>query len=295
VSLNGSAVAENTIESFVAAAAEGAEMIELDVQHSADGVLVVIHDDTLEGTTDGSGCVRDLSLAELQMLDAGVGTAAEGSGVVIPTFAEALEAVTLDLNVEIKINEAGGCPDSDKAKLAADLVAALQADAAGRRFVVSSFDAEVLSEVEKLAPEIDTGLLSLSPDDLAVVEQRGFDELHLATLTINQEIVDAVHERGLSITVWTENNATRMETIIGYGVDVIITDEPALLAQTIASVCASQPPCSDTAESSEGCAVVDPAPPSPWRLPAWMLLCIALVGRWRRSQRRAGRAPVSQA
>ncbi|HMR09838.1 MAG TPA: glycerophosphodiester phosphodiesterase family protein, partial [Polyangiaceae bacterium] len=96
---------ENTIESIKQAFAEGAEMSELDVVHSKDGVLVVIHDDTVNRTTNGTGCVGDLTVAELQGLDAAVGTSLAGTGVKIPTLTELLAAVDGGLNIEIKLQD----------------------------------------------------------------------------------------------------------------------------------------------------------------------------------------------
>jgi glycerophosphoryl diester phosphodiesterase len=278
LSLQGTTAPENTVAAFEAAAAEGADMVELDVQHSADGVLVVIHDDTVDRTTDGTGCVGLLSLAELQALDAGVGTAAEGSGVSIPTLDQALGSVAIDVNVEIKINEDPACPASDRPQLAADVVAALQTIDGGRRALVSSDDADVLGEVEALAPGVETGLVTLSPDDLATVEQRGFDALHLATLAVNQDIVRATHDKGLLLHVWTENAPSRMETFIGYGVDMIISDEPDLLVQAVDAVCDAQPPCGGEAADDGGCAVAPPPASNGW---AGAVL-LALLGALRR-------------
>jgi len=268
-------------------------MVEFDVQHSADGVVVLMHDDTVDRTTDGSGCVGDLTLAELQALDAAVGTAVEGTGVVIPTLAEALNSVTIDMNVEIKVNEDASCPVSNNPQLAADVVAAVQALGDGRRVMISSTDAEVLAEVEMLAPALETGLVSLSPDDLTVAADGGFDALHLIGFTVDQSIVDATHERGLLMHAWTENAPNRMETLIGYGVDMIITDEPNVLAQTVDAVCDREDPCGSEPTDDGGCAISPSRPSRSSRVPGvWLLVLLWCVSRRHRGQVQQGRRRV---
>ena len=85
-----------------------------------------------------------------------------------------------------------------------------------------AFDAAVLQEVEKLDPSIDTGFLTIDPADIDVAED--FDAINLLSIVSDADIVADAHARGLAFNVWTENNAGRMETLLGYGVDMIITD-----------------------------------------------------------------------
>jgi glycerophosphoryl diester phosphodiesterase len=242
---------ENTMSSFLQAEAEGAEMVELDVVHSADGVLVVIHDDTVDRTTDGTGCVGDLTMAELELLDAGYGTSLEGTGELLPTLAEVLDVVAVDINIEIKIDDTASCPDSDKPALAADVIAAIRADSKARRIVVSSFDAEVLSEIRQEAADIHLGLLTMDPGDAAEAVELGFDGLNLLSLTAREESIAEVHSLGLDLAVWTENDPWRMEDHLLFGVDMVITDEPDLFQSVRAEYCETW--AADQA-SSGGCA-----------------------------------------
>ena len=219
--------AENTLPSFVYAATEGADMIELDVIHSADGVLVVIHDDTVDRTTDGTGCVGDMTVFELQLLDAAFGTSMAGGGFVIPTLEDVLFATATDVNIEIKINDSAACPASNKPQLAADVVAAIQADTNDRTLFVSSFDADVLTEVETLDASIYSGLLTTVPDDAPIAAARGFDAINVLSLTVrDQQTVDELIAMDLDVNVWTENNEFAMQDMIEFGVNMVITDEP---------------------------------------------------------------------
>jgi glycerophosphoryl diester phosphodiesterase len=228
---------ENTLESFEQAAAEGAQMIELDVVHSADGVLVVIHDASVDRTTDGTGCVGDLTVAELKMLDAAAGTSLEGSGVTIPTLDEVLAATDLDINIEIKFHD-GDCSTTDRVQVAADVVAAIAADTTGRWFVVSSFDAAVLTAVHDVDPEIYLGLLTLIPEDAALAEERDFDALNVLSVNVRDRAdADAIRAHGLDVVVWTENGAAAIDNHMTTGVDMIISDDPDVVEATRAAWC----------------------------------------------------------
>lgn len=229
---------ENTLESFAQAEVEGAQMIELDVTHSADGALVVIHDAGVERTTGATGCVGDLTVAELKMLDAAAGTSLEGTGVTIPTLDEVLAATDLDVNIEIKVHT-GDCSTTDRARVAADVAAAIAADASGRRFVVSSFDADALTAVQDVDPTIYLGLLTLVPTDAALAEERGFSALNVLSVNVRDRAdADAIRAHGLDVVVWTENGASAIDNHMTTGVDMIITDEPDVVETVRADWCA---------------------------------------------------------
>lgn len=233
---------ENTIESIKQAFTEGAEMSELDVVHSKDGVLVVIHDDTVNRTTNGTGCVGDLTVAELQGLDAAVGTSLAGTGVKIPTLTELLTAVDGELNIEIKLQDNAKCPVSDIPQMAADVVAAIQGDTKSRRLIVSSFNGEVLSEVKKLDATIPAGLLTISADDYDKATARGLDALNIQALGASAASIAVIHNKGLDANVWTVNDENMLRNMIDFGVDMVITDEPDLLAKVKTEYCAQACP-----------------------------------------------------
>ena len=228
---------ENTLEAFAQGELEGAQMIELDVVHSLDGVLMVIHDEDVDRTTDGTGCVGDLTLAELKALDAGFGTSMEGMGVTIPTLDEVLAATDLDMNIEIKVHT-GTCSLTDRDLVAADVLAAMDADTSGRRFIVSSFDADVLTAVRGLDADAYLGLLTLVSDDAALAEERGFDALNVLSVNVRVPAdADAIRAHGLVVIVWTENGAVAIDNHMTTGVDMIITDEPDVVETVRADWC----------------------------------------------------------
>ena len=277
---------ENTIPSFEQAVAEGAQMVELDVIHSADGVLVVIHDDTVDRTTDGTGCVGDMTVAELQSLDAGFSTALEGQGVVIPTLAEVLAAVAVPVNVELKIDDGGACPPSDKPRMAADLIAVVEAAGARDRVVASSFDDEVLSELKALAPHFYAGYLTLAPTASQLAADLGFDAINLSRALIDQSAVDAARALGLQVNVWTVNDPVEMEELVTFAVDSIITDDPDVLATVQAQSCPAAPTPSGGGSlgSEEGGCSLSAGGPASSSTAVWLLglLAAALAGLRRR-------------
>ncbi len=273
---------ENTIPSFEQAVIEGATQVELDVVHSKDGVLVVIHDDKVDRTTNGSGCAGDMTVAELQMLDAAAGTQLEDSGVKIPTLEEVLAAIDVDVNIEIKINDTSGCPASDKPQLAADAAAAVQADGKSRSVVISSFDMDVLDEVEKLSTAIYTGYITLLKTKVQEVKDHGLDAINLMGGLADELTIDEAHELGLEINVWTVNDPALMATLLDNGVDSVITDDPDVFAQAKDDWCAEHAGgCDDTVEESSGCSL-SPAPRQP-SSGGWLLFA---AGAWLLARRR---------
>jgi glycerophosphoryl diester phosphodiesterase len=241
VNASGNPFPENTIESIEQAFAEGAVMSELDVLHSADGVLVLMHDDTVDRTTDGTGCVGNLTVAELQALDAASGTSLEGTGVMIPTLAEVLAAVDGGLNIEIKLRDDTNCPESDIARLAADLVATIGGDNKSRQLMVSSFDAETLTAVKMLDSSIYAGLLTINLDDRSEATSRGLDALNINGVVATAQSIETIHAAGLDVTVWTINDQAKMRELVDHGVEVVITDEPDVFAAVQADICSK--PC----------------------------------------------------
>ena len=212
---------ENTLAAFRRAEALGAHMIELDVQLTRDGEVVVMHDDTLERTTDGHGPVGRCTLAELRRLDAGSWFAVELAGERVPTLAEVLDVVRLPLNVELK---AGG----DTGLVARALAVVEDAGALGR-VVFSSFDPEVLLRLRALTADADLGVLWTRPGlapalDLARrVAARG---LHLRKTAALPKSLAAAREAGLSIRLWTVNEPREFAPLQAAGATGVFTDYP---------------------------------------------------------------------
>lgn len=214
---------ENTLSAFRAAIDAQAAMCELDVQLTRDGAVVVIHDDTVERTTDGKGEVAELTLAELQRLDAG---ARFRNGAVkgerIPTLDEvfAVTAGRCGLNIELK---AGG--------LEHQVAQIMQARDAFGDSIVSSFDWEYLKKIQQLHFNIRIALLAdEKPVDLMInaVAMRAH-AINPRWDMVTADLCKAAHERSLKVYTWTVDADARMRALMEYGVDGIMTNYPERL------------------------------------------------------------------
>ena len=151
-----SAVApQNTLAAFRKAMELGADGVELDVQLSADGAVVVIHDFTVDKTTDGTGRVAEKTLAELEALDAGIRFSPQFAGERIPTLAQVFEALEGKLLVNVELKDF----NLRSSALAAPVVEVIREHAMEKRVLFSSFNPFALRAVKRLAPEIPAGLL----------------------------------------------------------------------------------------------------------------------------------------
>ena len=207
---------ENTIRSVRRALGLGADGVEVDV-HFADGQLVVIHDDTLNRTTDGRGRVAKKTFAHLRSLDAGLGER-------IPTLAEIFDAVSRRAVVNVEL----------KGPHTAAPVAALIAEYVTRHgwsyddFLVSSFDHERIREAKKLRPEIRVGaLIEKIPRGLAkFAEDLGAWSLHAGKRCVTPALVADAHRRGLKVFVYTVNQPAEIARMQALGVDGVFSDVP---------------------------------------------------------------------
>lgn len=207
----GEALPENTIESAQQAFAEGADMVEIDVQISADGAVVLMHDDTVDRTTEGSGCVSALSLDDMSALG-------------VPSLPEFLAAVEGGVNIEIKLHETDACPAQDLEALVDAVIADVRAASALDRVIVSSFALDVLQRVRASEPSIPIGYLSVAVDDIDVAAAEGFEAINLISLVANARNVRRAHDAGLRVNVWTVNGESALRTALAAGPDGLITD-----------------------------------------------------------------------
>ena len=243
---------ENTLAAFVLAAEMGADGIELDVQLSKDGELVVIHDFVLETTTDGTGPVRERTLTELKALDAGSPFDPAHAGQRIPTLQEVIEAVGHRLLLNIELKTSSWRDDG----LARAVVRSITDNDLLDRTVVSSFNPLALYRVNKLNRSISTGLL-YAPD-LPLPLRHPWTR-HLLTLDAmhpHHSLVDARYvqwatERDYHVHTWTVDDPDRMVGLIRQGVDLIITNRPDLLGQILQTETAGQIPEGTTPENSQ--------------------------------------------
>jgi glycerophosphoryl diester phosphodiesterase len=207
---------ENTIAAFQLALEQGADGIELDVMLSKDGHLVVIHDDTVDRTTDGKGYVREMTLEELKSLDA-------GEGQSIPTLDEVFETFggRFIINVELKnyTSVFDGLP-IETAKM-------VKNHQLGNSVIVSSFNPFNLPRFHARMPEVDLGLLT-QPNTAKKWVWRLFkyDALHPHFSDVDQVLVAALHSRNRKVNVWTVDEPSEIQRLAALEVDSIITNDP---------------------------------------------------------------------
>ena len=220
---------ENTIAAFRAAAEAGAKWVELDVALSADGTLVVIHDDSVDRTSSGKGSLGDLTGAQIGDFDAGSWFDPRFAGERIPTLAETISALGelgLSANVEIKQHKHHKSLDQ--------LVRAVQADiskrAAGTQIMISSFDPEALKAMHALEPALEMAMLWVRPPEdweaqLAAIPASTI-HMHYKALSIG--LLEETAKRNIKVRAWTCNNPTQLVSFWDAGLTGVITDNPAL-------------------------------------------------------------------
>ena len=224
---------ENTLASLREAARQGAAWVEVDVMLTRDRVPVLIHDDTLERTTSGTGPVPGLTLAELKRLDAGSWFDPRFAGETVPTLEEALALIRdlgLGLNLEIK-----PYPGQDVATAEAAIATLKRLWPAGRPLLLSSFEVPCLEVARDLAPDIPRGYLLWDPPaDWAAIA----DRIGAATLNVDQErqtagTVAAYRATGRPVLAYTVNDPRRAGELFGWGVAGVFTDAPGRLAAAL--------------------------------------------------------------
>lgn len=204
---------ENTLSAFARARELGAYGIELDVHLTRDGIPVVIHDETVDRTTDGTGAIVEMDHTDLMRLDA-------GGGARIPTLDEVLDLAGDAMHVDIEVKAAA----ADAVILAATRRPAL-------RYAVSSFDLDVLRHVRRREPDVELWPLTMgaSDDALATAAELGSSYIALNDGFVNGDIVAYLRGRGLEAWVWTVNDPVRGAELEALGVAGICTDDPGRL------------------------------------------------------------------
>jgi glycerophosphoryl diester phosphodiesterase len=220
---------ENTMASFERGLELGADWVELDVHLSRDGALMVIHDESVDRTTNGHGLVQDHTLAELKRLDAGAWFGREFAGQTIPTLDEVLDwARQRQTIVDIEIKNA----PIFYAGIEEAVVKTLDRTGMTEQVIVISFDHHAVRKVKALAPRITTGVLYAGrPVDagLDLARQADADALLPHVAYVTHDDVEAAHAAGLSVAPWTSSDPDTLRHLIECGVDAIGTNHPDVL------------------------------------------------------------------
>ncbi|HWI51959.1 MAG TPA: glycerophosphodiester phosphodiesterase family protein [Symbiobacteriaceae bacterium] len=218
---------ENTLASMRRALAIGVDAVEFDIHRTGDGELIVMHDFTVDRTSNGTGTISALTAAEIARLDAGAWKGEAFAGEAVPTLEALVAAVPAPTILFLEL-KAGSYryPGIEE-----ELVAFLKEHDLVSRTQVSSFDHVALLKLRELLPELPTGMLySERPvDPVAMARACGATALHPNYAVLPKDHVAAAHAAGLQVNVWTPNTQEAIDYCYCMGVDGIITDYPERL------------------------------------------------------------------
>ncbi len=228
---------EMTLAAFDNAISVGADMLELDVWSTSDGVIVLMHDDTVDRTTDGTGpvvtqtwdAISQLDAAYFFTTDGGATYPLRGTGVTVPRLEDVLAAHP-DIPVSIEIKQ-------QDPPIVDDVLALMDQYGPTDRFVVGSFEAGPLNDVRTKRPEVLTSMSAAdglaffySAEDYEPPTYYLAAPTSLGDIVLDEATITKAHSHGIVVHVWTINDPTEMAEIIDWGADGIITDDPATLA-----------------------------------------------------------------
>jgi glycerophosphoryl diester phosphodiesterase len=207
---------ENTLRSVKRALELGADMVEVDVRASRDGHIVVMHDATVDRTTNGKGYVKDMTLRELKKLNAGLGER-------VPTLQEVAELISgkAQLVVEIKV------PRIEK-----KVLQIVKENELERDVLITSFYHPILKKVKELNSNIRTGAIVASrPIKTAqLAMDADSDALFPKHVYVDSQMVEEAHRHDLAVYPWTVDDLNAIEPLIGMGVNGIVTNKPDVLS-----------------------------------------------------------------
>ena len=228
---------ENTLASFKLAVEQHADAVELDAKLTSDGQVIVIHDQTVDRTTNGTGRVNRLTLVELQNLDAGSHFDATFKGEKVPSLAEVFDTIgnQIFINVELK-NYSSPLDD-----LPDRVISLIRKYTLEPWILLSSFNIFALLRAHRLMPEVPLGLLTVKGKKGTVFRSWlgrliHHQALHPAWQDVNLTLVRDNHHLGYRIHPYTVNDPTVMQNLFKAGVDGIFTDNPPLAHKVSAEI-----------------------------------------------------------
>lgn len=220
---------ENTMAAFRKAVEMKADYIEIDVQVTKDGHLVVIHDTTVDRTTDGTGKVGSLTLDEIRELDAGSFFGPDFAGEPIPTFEEVLDEFRGKTGILIELKAPELYPGVEE-QVAAALSERNMDKPENEKIIVQSFNFDSMKTFHELMPDVPVGVLTSNKDHLTDEKLEEFavyaDYVNPTQKLVTEELVNRIHDHGMQISVWTVRKPEEVEPLLEAGVDDIITDYP---------------------------------------------------------------------
>lgn len=226
---------ENTLPAFAAAVTSGSDFLETDLQLTADGYAVLMHDDTVDRTTDGMGEVADLTLAQIRSLDAGSWYDPAFAGTGVPTFADFLDLLVTapDVTALVELKSTWTVDD------VIPLMRGIYYRGLQDRVVFASFSPTSLDALQAADPVIPRVLIRrvLPLDPVAVATRYGVIAVmtRASALEDRPDAVRDMHEAGFGILLYTLNSEDRWQEALAWGVDGIVTDKPSALDAWIAA------------------------------------------------------------
>jgi glycerophosphoryl diester phosphodiesterase len=207
---------ENTLLSIERAIEIGVDAVEIDVHLSKDKELVVIHDATMDRTTNGTGPVNSYTVQEIKRLDA-------GKGETIPTLQEVIDLIDRQVMLVIELKEEG---------TEMSVVDLLVRNNLFDKACVISFWHRLVKTVKEMDSRIKTGVLLVgSPVDTCIATQASADALVMKYTFIDRELVKMAHEKGLKVFIWNIDDRDLLKPYVGMGVDAIGTNDPRVLVR----------------------------------------------------------------
>jgi glycerophosphoryl diester phosphodiesterase len=220
---------ENTIAAFDKGVEMKADYIEIDVQRSKDGELVIIHDTTVDRTTDGTGSVKNLTFEQLRSLDAGSWKGEEFKGEQIPTFDEILDRYHGKVGILIELKAPELYPGIE-AQVAQELKERNLDKPQNEKIIIQSFNFESMKITNSLLPKVPIGVLTSNrahTTEQALKEFAAYaDYFNPSYGIVSKELVDQVHALGMKIQSWTVRSQEAADFLLEMNVDGIITDYP---------------------------------------------------------------------
>ena len=229
---------ENTLVAIRRAIESRADMVEVDVTLSRDGRVILLHDETLDRTTTGTGRALDTSFRALRELDAGSWFASEFAGEKIPSLEEALELIRDRILLNIEIKGEAVTPELEGG-LVARVLERIESKGLEEQTILSSFSPLALAQARQIAPRVHTASLfnadlheGMAPLD--IMTEVGSGSLNLSHRQISPEILESCHAAKRPVAVYTVNDRETMQRMLDLGVHAIFTDRPDVLRRLIA-------------------------------------------------------------
>ncbi|MCG9125997.1 hypothetical protein JT359_00195 [Candidatus Poribacteria bacterium] len=219
---------ENTIAAFKKAIEIGVDAVELDLQGTADGEVVVIHDASLDRTTDQSGQIKDSSLETIKQADAGTWFDTKFAGESVPTLAEALVAIADNAIALLEIKDVSVTESVVRIVQKMDMV---------EQSVIISFNSSAIQTVRSLEPRLPTGYIIGSKENIQPIQLcqqlglLGSNLLNVDHRLVTEDFIYEIRRRGITLWCWTVDDMDRMRELQEFGIQGITSNRPEYFSQ----------------------------------------------------------------